>query len=426
MSRHGTQNSYLSLCTPVIKEKDYSILVVDDEPANVRLLTYMLRDLYRVREAYSGSEALQIANSDGRPALILLDVIMPDIDGFEVCRRLKDQDATKDITIIFVTTLSEDSAEEIGLNLGAVDYIIKPLRMSVVRARVRNHMNLCRQADMLAELSFIDGLTHVHNRRRFDAILLTEWQRGRRLGESLAVIMIDFDHFKALNDYYGHGTGDACLQQGAKALADTLKRPTDLLARYGGEEFVAILPETDLAGACVIAEAMRQAINALNLKHAYSTAASHVTISLGVSAMIPSTRYEAADLLALADQALNQAKREGRNRVQVMPLTDGRTVDPTGRTTWNPVSRTPDAATTDSLRAPSCETMPSHAQTVTDEPLGANALRHMRLLLERMLADLNCLLETPLSADQSNHALALLARTRQLQRLLDDRLPSVE
>ncbi len=306
----------------MIKEKDYGILVVDDEPTNARLLTCMLRDHYAVREAYSGAEALQIARSDDKPALILLDVMMPDIDGFEVCRQLKAENETKDITVIFVTTLSESAAEEIGLNLGAVDYLTKPVRKPILRARVRKHMNLRKQADMLEALSYIDGLTHVYNRRRFDAALLAEWQRGRRLSRPLAIVMIDFDHFKALNDHYGHGTGDACLQQGATALAASLRRPTDLLARYGGEEFVALLPDTDLVGACVMAETMRQAIKALRLRHEYSPTASHVTISLGVASMTPTAACEAQHLLQLADRVLNQAKSEGRDRIGVARLDD--------------------------------------------------------------------------------------------------------
>lgn len=300
-----------------MKETDYSILIVDDEPANARLLERVLGDSYPLRVAQGGTEALEIASGEHPPALILLDVMMPDIDGFEVCRRLKADERTKDIMVIFVTAMGDSAAEEVGLNLGAVDYITKPISVPIVRARVRNHMNVRRKADMLEAMSYIDSLTHTHNRRRLDKVLESEWQRAQRSGRPLALVMIDFDHFKALNDHYGHGTGDICLQQGANALATVLKRPGDLLARYGGEEFVALLPETDRQGARLIAEQMREAVKALALRHDYSSAAPHVTVSLGVAAMVPEPGTQASELLERADRALNQAKSEGRDRVVI-------------------------------------------------------------------------------------------------------------
>lgn len=419
----------------MIEEKKYSILIVDDEPANVRLLSYMLRDQYPVREAYGGAEALQIANGDDQPALILLDVVMPDIDGFEVCRRLKTRNETKNIVVIFVTTLSESSAEEIGLNLGAADYIVKPLSMPVVRARVRHHMNLRRQADMLEALSYIDGLTHVHNRRRFDAALQTEWQRGLRRSRSLAVIMIDFDHFKALNDYYGHGTGDTCLQKGAAALAETLKRPADLLARYGGEEFVALLPETELADACRIAEAMRQAINALNLKHEHSTVADHVTISLGVAAMQPNAHDQARDLLELADRALNQAKSKGRNRVQ-MARSDSNPTSadppPAEQPATPPVPSTALTANCPTQGAcPSAGAAESSAARAGDSASAgtvqrlADRQRTAQGRVDALLTTLEELLQTSLDASQYQLVLELLDGIRNLWNGFDG-LPAVE
>lgn len=412
----------------MIKEKDYGILVVDDEPTNARLLACMLRDRYVVREAYSGAEALQIARSDDKPALILLDVMMPDIDGFEVCRQLKTQNETKDITVIFVTTLSESAAEEIGLNLGAVDYLTKPVRMPIMRARVRNHMNLRKQADMLEALSYIDGLTHVYNRRRFDAALLAEWQRGRRLSRPLAIVMIDFDHFKALNDHYGHGTGDACLQQGATALATSLRRPTDLLARYGGEEFVALLPDTNLAGACVMAETMRQAIKALRLRHEYSPTAGHVTISLGVASMTPTAACEARQLLQLADRALNRAKIEGRDRIGVARLDDAtETTQPDGASNGQTGL---DGNLSARLQILSTATPTALDRSVPDnrpppEPvdivwLANDRQRALHELANLMLTNLEQLLDTSLNPDQDRFASAIQASVNSLRTLLDD------
>lgn len=301
-----------------MKSQDYLILIVDDEQANVYLLSRMLRGSYRIAEAHGGEEALAIARSHDKPALILLDVMMPEIDGFEVCRRLKAEDDTKDIIVIFVTAIGDSAAEELGLNLGAADYITKPISLPIVRARVRNQINMRLKADMLEAMSYIDGLTHVYNRRKFDTVLQSEWQRAAVNNRPLALIMIDFDHFKALNDCYGHGAGDICLQQGAAALSSALRRQGDLLARYGGEEFVALLPDTDIEGAAMTAEAMRAAVKALKLEHRQSMAADHVTVSLGVASMIADPGCLATDLLELADRALNFAKTTGRDRVVLM------------------------------------------------------------------------------------------------------------
>ncbi|MBK5971226.1 diguanylate cyclase [Thiorhodovibrio winogradskyi] len=301
-----------------MSRQDYRILIVDDEPANVYLLSRMLRDSYHISEARGGEEALAIAQGPDKPALILLDVMMPEIDGFEVCRRLKADDNTKDIIVIFVTAIGDSAAEEVGLKLGAADYITKPISLPIVRARVRNQINMRQKADMLEAMSYIDGLTHVYNRRKFDTLLHKEWQRARLSGKPLGLIMIDFDHFKALNDHYGHGAGDICLQQGAAALGSALKRQGDLLARYGGEEFVALLPDTDLEGARVTAEAMRAAVKELALEHKYSSAANHVTVSLGVAAVRADDAHPATYLLELADRALNRAKSSGRDRAVLM------------------------------------------------------------------------------------------------------------
>lgn len=402
------------------KEKDYGILVVDDEPTNARLLTCMLRDHYSVREAYSGAEALQIANSDDKPALILLDVMLPDIDGFEVCRQLKTQNETKDIVVIFVTTLSESAAEEIGLNLGAVDYLTKPVRMPIVRARVRNHMNLRKQADMLESLSYIDGLTHVYNRRRFDAALVTEWQRARRLARQLAIIMIDFDHFKALNDHYGHGAGDTCLQQGAAALAAALRRPTDLLARYGGEEFVALLPDTNLAGASVMAEALRQSVKALQLRHDYSSTANHVTVSVGAASMIPTDAQPATYLLELADLALNQAKIEGRDRICLARL-EPETADAKGQDAAVQLELlAADSRTTVCPITALQHTAPTPAPTSAPLPLAADTQHTLLALTNLMLTNLEQLCATPLSPAQTRSTSALQISMNTLRAVLDD------
>jgi diguanylate cyclase (GGDEF)-like protein len=291
-----------------------TLLIVDDMPTNIRVLANLLKDEYLVQVANSGHKALEIAQGSTPPDLILLDIVMPEMDGYEVCRALKNHPASKRIPVIFISSLDEVSDEARGLNLGAVDYISKPFHAEIVRARVRNQMSLKLTTDLLESMSYIDGLTQVANRRYFDTTLQRELRRLARSGKPLGLILLDIDHFKAFNDNYGHGKGDECLIKVAAALRQVIARPADLLARYGGEEFVAILPETDEQGVCRIAEAMRAAVEALDYPHAYSPVADHVTISVGYLAA-EVTPDAAPTLLEQVDAALYAAKRQGRNRV---------------------------------------------------------------------------------------------------------------
>lgn len=291
------------------------ILIVDDVPTNVQILAEALSSGYRIKVASNGIDALKIAQRE-RPDLILLDVMMPGMDGFEVCRQLKEDASTHKIPVIFVTAKNANSDEEQGLNLGAVDYITKPFVIPIAKARIRNHIRLKQQADLLESLSLLDALTGIPNRRRFDQALASELKRALRDGTSLSLLMIDIDHFKQYNDYYGHGAGDGCLQRVAAELSQGVVRPSDLVARYGGEEFVVILPETDQASALQIAERLRQRIEKLGLTHASSAAESVVTISVGVAtqAKIPEN-FLPRMLSDAADKALYMAKEGGRNRV---------------------------------------------------------------------------------------------------------------
>jgi len=291
------------------------ILIVDDTPTNIPVLAEALHTDYRVKVAPSGKAAFEVIARQGPPDLILLDVMMPEMDGYEVCRRLKTQAQTRDIPVIFVTAKSDAMDEERGLRLGAVDYITKPFHLPIVNARVRNHIRLKLKSDLLETLALVDGLTDIANRRRFDQALEIEWKRAQRTGDSVALIMLDIDHFKAYNDHHGHGAGDACLKRVATTLADSVERAADLVARYGGEEFVVLLPDTDATGARQIAERLRQAIEALAMPHGHSPVAEVVTLSLGLASAIPSAESPPANLLEQADQRLYQAKSEGRNRV---------------------------------------------------------------------------------------------------------------
>jgi diguanylate cyclase (GGDEF)-like protein len=289
------------------------ILVVDDQPTNIQTLHQVLKEECDVSMATSGEQAIAFCQRRA-PDLVLLDIMMPGIDGYEVCRRLKADPATRDIPVIFVTSRDNVEDETRGLEVGAVDFITKPVSPPVVRARVRTHVALKRQADLLRSLAFNDGLTGVANRRWFDERLQLEWLRCRRNRQPLALILIDLDHFKAYNDHYGHQAGDDCLRAVAQAMRARLGRPGDLLARYGGEEFVCLLPETPLEGARRKADDLGQVVEALQIAHACATTASHVTISRGVAATVPSVDQSPAELVQRADEMLYAAKRSGRNR----------------------------------------------------------------------------------------------------------------
>lgn len=291
------------------------ILVVDDQPTNIQTLYQILKGDYDVSMATDGSQAITLCQRRP-PDLLLLDVVMPGIDGFEVCRRLKADPATRDVPVIFVTARDSTEDETLGLEVGAVDFIGKPVNPPVVRARVRTHIELKRQTDILRSLAFNDGLTGVANRRWFDERLQVEWLRCRRNKLPLSLVLLDLDHFKSYNDRYGHQAGDDCLRAVAAAMKSRLGRPADLLARYGGEEFVCLLPETPPDGAHAKADDLGRAVFELGLPHMDSGTASVVTISRGVASAMPAVESSPAELLQRADEKLYVAKRAGRNRTE--------------------------------------------------------------------------------------------------------------
>jgi diguanylate cyclase (GGDEF)-like protein len=299
----------------IMTDKRATVLIVDDEPQNIRLLVDVLRDEHELLIAIGGREAIKRVDSQNPPDLILLDVVMPEMDGWAVCRALKANPITEGIPIIFVTARDDVVDEAKGLAAGAVDYITKPFSPEIVRARVDTHLALKSQADMLASLSAIDDLTGLPNRRRFNQRMKEEWRRATRTASPITVVMMDVDHFKQYNDNYGHGTGDDCLRRVAQALGKVVQRSADLVARYGGEEFAAILPATDEEHGVQIGERFRQAVYALRLVHEYSTTSGYITISAGVATCVPGLHENAHNLLGIADQMLYKAKDAGRNCV---------------------------------------------------------------------------------------------------------------
>ena len=296
------------------------VLLVDDQPINIQALYQIFAPDYRVLMATSGAKALELCRQDP-PDLVLLDVVMPEMDGHEVCRRLKTDEATRNIPVIFVTAHNDAQEETRGLEVGAVDFIAKPVNPAVVRARVKTHITLKQQGDLLRHMVFIDGLTGVSNRRRFDEMLNIEWRRALRSGASLGLLRLDVDYFKRYNDRYGHQAGDDCLRRVALAIKASLLRPGDMIARYGGEEFACILPGAELDGALGVAQRVEQTVRGLQIEHLGSEAAAVVTISVGVAVGTSGRGSDPASLLALADVQLYRAKHSGRGRAcgDVMP-----------------------------------------------------------------------------------------------------------
>ncbi|MDR5836863.1 diguanylate cyclase domain-containing protein [Caballeronia sp. LZ034LL] len=292
------------------------LLIADDQPLNIRVLYELLHDVCDIFMATSGSQALQICQAEA-PDLILLDVVMDDLDGHEVCRRLKADPLTRDVPVIFITSQDRADDEVKALELGAVDFISKPINPVVTKARVRTHLTIKFQGDLLRASALLDGLTGVSNRRKFDEDLHADWRHCAREETSLALLMVDVDCFKRFNDHYGHMAGDACLKAIAKALAEALRRPYDKLARYGGEEFACLLPKTDLAGAQCIAQRIVDGVHALDIGHVSSDVETRVTISVGVACVRPACGSTPDMLLKAADDALYQAKRAGRARFAV-------------------------------------------------------------------------------------------------------------
>jgi len=290
------------------------ILIVDDETRNIELLANIFEDECEVLFATNGEKALEIVRRF-RPDVILLDVMMPDIDGFEICSLLKSERFTADIPIIFITGLGDTGAEARGLELGASDYVTKPISPSIVKLRVENQIELKRVRDLLTKQATLDGLTALANRRTFDDALAREYARQSRTGGQLSLIMIDIDFFKRFNDTYGHIAGDECLRKVARVIDAAACRPADISARYGGEEFVCILPETDYTGAFAVAERIRRDIINLSIAHSASSIANNVTASLGVCSIHCIPDRSPLNLLAQADELLYSAKKAGRNRV---------------------------------------------------------------------------------------------------------------
>jgi diguanylate cyclase (GGDEF)-like protein len=295
------------------KDGTYGILIIDDEKSNLMVLNGILAPDYTVFSAKSGQEGLKRALTD-QPDLILLDIVMPGMNGFEVLRTLKESEETRHIPVIIITGLDNEDDEERGFSLGAVDYIGKPFKNAIVRARVRTHIRIINQIRTIERMGLVDGLTDIPNRRCFDDRLALEWRRALREGRPLTFLMMDLDEFKAYNDTYGHPQGDLLLRTIAKILSAAAKRPADLAARLGGEEFGVLLPETGAKAAREVAERIRAAVEAARVP-ATGGNLTQITVSVGVVSLVPSDKTSPEAFVAAADKNLYAAKESGRNRI---------------------------------------------------------------------------------------------------------------
>ncbi len=286
------------------------ILVVDDNRAGRKVITDLLKDEHVVIQARGGAQGLSRVRED-LPDLVLLDVRMPGVGGFELLRLLKEDERTRDVPVVFVTAADDLESEEEGLKLGAMDYIVKPFNPSILRARVRNLLTMVRQKKLLEKLALLDPLTEIPNRRSLETALDREWQRGLRHGRPLSLAVLDVDFLKEVNDRFGHPEGDRVLKAVAAACQGPLRRPFDLAARFGGDEFALLLPETPAPEAARICRDIMERVRAgEGLPRDVA-----LTVSLGGATVAPCPERAPQSLVKEADQALYQAKQAGRNRL---------------------------------------------------------------------------------------------------------------
>jgi diguanylate cyclase (GGDEF)-like protein len=309
-----------------------SILLVDDDLGAIQLMGRILADVGKLRFASNGADALRLAR-DSTPDLILLDAEMPGMSGFELLRKLKAESSLLEVPVIFITSHTEAGFEVSALDMGAADFIAKPLKSSRVLARVKTQLRLKQATDELRRTATTDALTGIANRRKFDELLEHEWLRAQRTGEPVSLLMIDVDHFKLYNDLYGHPKGDVCLQHVTRALLSACTRPVDVVARYGGEEFIVLLPQTPRPGAQHIAQQVLTTVAGFGIFHADSQTTHFVTVSVGIACFDHASTFSAirrsehsvtddsplpcaGDLVEAADKALYAAKQAGRGQAR--------------------------------------------------------------------------------------------------------------
>lgn len=329
----------------MVENKNINILIVDDRKENLLVLESILQSLkVNIITANSGNEGLGFL-FDKQFAVVLIDVQMPGMDGFEMAEIMRSSERTRHIPIIFVTAISKEQEYVFkGYDSGAVDYLFKPIREpKVIMSKVKIFIDIYKQKQMildqasmlenkikeleetkhelekanaiLEQLSYYDKLTGIANRHSLENHFNMMLKKAIRDSEELSALMVDIDCFKEFNDNYGHVQGDICLRKIADSIKHSLKRPLDFVARYGGEEFIILLPETNLEGAVKVAQSIKEKVENLEVVHKYSKAAEVVTVSIGAVSLVPSKVNSIDEIVDNADKALYKAKNQGRNRV---------------------------------------------------------------------------------------------------------------
>lgn len=290
-----------------------SVLVVDDEKANLQSLNLILSEDYTVYTVNNGQDAIKLIKKHP-PDIIILDILMPDMDGYEVFKEIKNNGDTRSIPIIFITALDNPKDEERGLAMGAADYITKPFNPTIVKLRVKNQVQIINHIETIRQLNSMDQLTRIANRQSFDYRLHLEWERSKRDRLPLSLLLFDIDNFKKYNDSYGHLQGDTALKVTAKVAQQSLHRSIDFIGRWGGEEFVVLLSDTDSDGAMLVAETIRENIEKAGVP-CHDGETTNITVSIGVNTHTPALEEKPIDFFNGADKALYEAKNSGKNKV---------------------------------------------------------------------------------------------------------------
>lgn len=289
------------------------ILVIDDSVVQSNFLRSILADNYEVTICNTAKEGMRAAE-EGEYSLILLDVVMPDMDGFMLLQELKGMEITRYVPVILITGLSDTQYEERGLMLGAVDYVAKPFNPVIIKARVNTHIQLYHYQMRFKEQAMVDELTGVANRRRYEQESVSRWKEAVRYHLSFSICMFDIDKFKLYNDAFGHPAGDRVLAAVAQKVSSYFQRSTDLFARYGGEEFVAVFLSREGERVFESMKAIRRSVEEMHIQH-NSPISPWVTISVGGVTLMPQPGDKLEDCLKLADDMLYEAKESGRNQV---------------------------------------------------------------------------------------------------------------
>ncbi|WP_025419599.1 GGDEF domain-containing response regulator [Borrelia anserina] len=292
----------------------HKLLLVDDTPTNLDLLVGILQYNYEIRIALNGIDALKQVEIFS-PDLILLDILLPDVSGYEVCKRLKSDPETRDIPIIFISSRDSIDAQLEGFNVGGVDYILKPFNGRIINARIKTHLELKRLRDYFKNLARIDGLTQIPNRRFFTDKFAKFWMQALEHSRNVIVGMLDIDYFKKYNDNYGHTNGDECLKLIAKSLNKIAVRYKIDIARYGGEEFILFSVGKSLDEMIKIVDILIEDIRNLAIVHEYSSISNFVTVSVGLAEQIPHDS-NFTNIIKRADDKLYEAKIFGRNQLK--------------------------------------------------------------------------------------------------------------